>query len=99
MLALPRMERHRLDYMSNKTKLTNTIGITDPPGNAPPSEQPPGFLTLQQLRPHIPMCERTLRHHIKEGSIPSIQLPGSRRLLFDLRSVLAALLRFQRGGI
>ena len=100
--------------MANEPTLTNNTSNTAQPGNdirpkdralqhvadrITPPEQPAGFLTLQQLLPYLPLCERTVRAHIAQGKIPSIRLPGSRRFLFDLQSVRAALLRYQRGGI
>ena len=60
---------------------------------------PPGFVGFDALAAAVPLSARTLREQIKRGQIPTIRLPGGRRLLFHLPSVEKSLLRFQRGGI
>lgn len=60
---------------------------------------PPNFTDFEGLMAAVPLGPRTLREEIKKGRIPTIRLPGGRRLLFHLPSVERALLRFQRGGI
>lgn len=60
---------------------------------------PPNFTDFDGLMAAVPLGPRTLREEIKKGRIPTIRLPGGRRLLFHLPSVERALLRFQRGGI
>jgi len=65
----------------------------------PPPENPDALLDLTGLKGRVPLSERTLRVGIKDGLIPVIRLPGSRRLLFHWPSVEKALLRFQRNGI
>lgn len=60
---------------------------------------PAGITDFKGLMASIPLGERTLREAVKSGRIPSIRMPGGRRLLFHLASVERALLRFQRGGI
>lgn len=64
-----------------------------------PKPLPPGFTDFHGLLKAVPLSERSARDKIKQGLIPSIRLPGGRRLLFHLPSVEKALLRFQKGGI
>lgn len=69
------------------------------PAPAPANKGAPlGLLDLAGLAARVPLGERTLREEIKKRRIPSIRLPGGRRLLFHWPSVEAALLRYQRGG-
>jgi hypothetical protein len=56
------------------------------------------FWAFTDLCNQVPLGPRTLRDGIKKGWIPSIRLPGGRRLLFDPPSVRAALLRLQTGN-
>ena len=56
------------------------------------------FIDFQELHHRIPLCERGLRDAIRKGRIPSIRLPGGRRVVFHWESVQAALLRMQRGA-
>lgn len=68
---------------------------------APPPEQgvpSPKFIDFAELSRHVPLCERSLREAIRRGRIPSIRLPGSRRVMFHWDSVQEALLRLQRGA-
>lgn len=60
--------------------------------------EPTTFISFNALLAAIPLSERTLREEIRRGRIPTIRLPGGRRLLFHLPSVTAALLRHQHGG-
>jgi len=58
------------------------------------------LVTGQELLRQFPIgCRKTLYNHCKTGSIPSIVLKGGRRRYFHVESVLAALLRFQKGGV
>ena len=66
-----------------------------PPNQSAPSEI---FIEFRELRRRIPLCERSLREAVRCGRIPSIRLPGARRVLFHWNSVQAALLRLQRGA-
>jgi len=50
------------------------------------------FVDLEIILP------RVAREWTRLGKIPSIRLPGSRRILYHWPSVHAALLRMQRGG-
>jgi len=56
------------------------------------------FLDFDQLLPRLRVCERSAREWTRQGLIPSIRLPGSRRVLYHWPSVERALLRLQRGG-
>jgi len=56
------------------------------------------FVDLEIILPRLPICERVAREWTRLGKIPSIRLPGSRRILYHWPSVHAALLRMQRGG-
>lgn len=58
---------------------------------------PLGFLDFPGLAERVPLGERSLRQAVADGRIPSIRLPGGRRLLFFWPAVEKALLRFQRG--
>jgi len=87
---------------TNGVKITNTAG---PAENAAPipalpanqSALQPQFINFAELSRHVPLCERSLREAIRRGQIPSIRLPGGRRVVFHWDSVQAALLRMQRG--
>ena len=57
----------------------------------------PIFIDFTELSRHVPLCERSLREAIRRGKIPSVRLPGARRIIFHLESVELALLRMQRG--
>src|SRR5262245_60059036 len=57
-----------------------------------------GFLSFEQLLPKLPVGERSARGWTRSGILPSIKLPGSRRVLYHWPSVVRALLRLQRGG-
>lgn len=57
-----------------------------------------GFLSFEQILPRLPVGARLAREWTRTGIIPSIRLPGSRRVLFHWPSVESALLRRQRGG-
>ena len=81
----------------------NTAGPAENTGAAtalPPNQsaQSPTFIDFATLAPRVPICQRSLREAIRRGVIPSIRLPGSRRVLFCWESVQAALLRMQRGA-
>jgi hypothetical protein len=58
----------------------------------------PKFIDFAELSRQVPLCERSLREAIRRGRIPSIRLPGARRVMFHWDSVQEALLRLQRGG-
>jgi hypothetical protein len=80
----------------------HTAGPAETTGAAPAlppnqSASTPKFIDFAELSRHIPLCERTLRQAIRDGRIPSIRLPGARRIIFHYESVQAALLRMQRG--
>jgi len=66
----------------------------------PPNQNvlPRKFIDFPELARHVPLCERSLREAIRRGRIPSIRLPGARRVMFHWDSVQAALLRMQRGA-
>lgn len=55
------------------------------------------FIDFPELAKRIPMCERSLREAIRRGRIPSIRLPGARRVMFHWPTVQETLLRLQRG--
>jgi hypothetical protein len=57
-----------------------------------------GFLSFEQLLPKLPVGERSARQWTRLGILPSIRLPGSRRVIYHWPSVERALLRLQRGG-
>jgi hypothetical protein len=57
-----------------------------------------GFLSFEQLLPKLPVGDRSAREWTRRGILPSIRLPGSRRVLYHWPSVERALLRLQRGG-
>jgi len=59
---------------------------------------PSGFLDFRGLAEHVPLGERSLRQAVADGHIPSVRLPGGRRLLFHWATVERALLRLQKGG-
>ena len=77
-----------------------TFEDTHPPGNVPVNRNggPATFLSLEELLPRLPVCERSAREWTRRGLLPSIKLPGSRRVLYHWPSVERALLRLQRGG-
>ena len=84
-------------------ELRNTAGPAENTGavTALPPEQstsPPKFIDFAELSRHVPLCERSLREAIRRGRIPSIRLPGARRVIFHWDSVQEALLRLQRGA-
>lgn len=56
------------------------------------------FIDFTELAKRVPLCERSLREAVRRGKIPSIKLPGARRVMFHWDSVQAALLRMQRGA-
>jgi hypothetical protein len=56
------------------------------------------FISFGDLLPKLPIGERTARKWTRLGLIPSIRLPGSRRVFYHWPSVEVALLRLQRGG-
>ena len=58
---------------------------------------PTSFINFEELKRHVPLCERSLREAVRRGQIPSIRLPGGRRVVFHWDSVQAALLRMQCG--
>lgn len=64
---------------------------------AAPIREPKEFITFEQLCERVPYSPRKLRDDIKAEHIPSIRLPGDRRLIFHWPSVQNALLRQQRG--
>lgn len=75
---------------------TATVPQSEPSQPPTQSASPPGFIDFTELSRRIPLCDRSLREAIRKGRIPSIRLPGARRVLFDWESVRAALLRNQR---
>ena len=80
-----------------------TAGPAENLGVAPvlppnPSASSPKFIDFAELARHVPLCERSLREAIRRGRIPSIRLPGARRVMFHWDSVQSALLRMQRGA-
>ena len=81
--------------MQNNQTKTPTPGSLQPDGS---EMKMAAFITVRELQRIIPLCDRTIRAHIKSGKIPSIRLPHSRRLLFDIASVRAAMLSYQTGG-
>ena len=61
---------------------------------------PATFLDFPGLVRYLPMYrERKLRELVKLKIVPTLRLPGTRKLAFHLPSVEAALVRFQKGGI
>lgn len=68
------------------------------PALPPPGSAKPIFITFAELAQNVPLCERSLREAIRRGRIPSIRLPGARRVMFHWPSVQEALLRMQRGA-
>jgi len=56
------------------------------------------IISETQLLEEIPVCRRTLKSWREKKLIPFIQMPGSRRILYDFESVRSALLRMERGG-
>ena len=98
--------RHLVARMSNDQKQDVTPNTTGPAENTgaapvvPPNQiaSPAKFIDFAELAHHVPLCERSLREAIRRGRIPSIRLPGARRVMFHLDSVQAALLRMQRGA-
>lgn len=87
------------EEQNNTTTTENTTGLADGAGTAP-KLMPVGetFLGFEKLLPRLPVGERSVREWTRQGIIPSIRLPGSRRVLYHWPSVEAALLRQQRGG-
>ena len=55
------------------------------------------FISFDELLPRLPVGARSAREWTRQGVIPSIRLPGSRRVLYHWPSVEQALLRRQRG--
>ena len=85
------------------TNVNATAGPAENTGAAtalPPEQStlPTSFINFAELSRHVPLCERSLREAIRRGRIPSIRLPGARRVMFHWDSVQAALLRMQRGA-
>jgi len=64
-------------------------------GMQPPAEA--GFIDEKQLLSRLPVSRRTLFNWRNSGKIPSVRL-GGRKILLHWPSVVAALLRHQRGG-
>jgi hypothetical protein len=56
-----------------------------------------GFLDQKQLLARLPVSRRTL-FNLRQSGLPSIPIPGSRKVLFHWDSVRAFLIRQQRGG-
>jgi len=56
------------------------------------------FLSLEQLAEMLGVSVGTIRNWRRRGLLPTIELPGARRIIFDRQSVRDALLRRQRGG-
>lgn len=64
----------------------------------PPPESERGFLTTSELQKTVlPLSRRSIFDYRRKGIIPSIQV-GS-KILYHRESVIAALLRRQRGDI
>ena len=63
---------------------------------AAPSDSAAGFINETELLRRVPVSRRTLFCWREAGKIPSVRLPGSRRIIFHWPSVEAALLRRQR---
>ena len=81
---------------------SSIAGPAENPGNAP--ALPPNsnanlkFIDFATLAERVPLCERSLREAIRRGRIPSIRLPGARRVMFCWDSVQSALLRLERSA-
>lgn len=77
----------------------NHKSVTTPETNTSAEPQLPAeydaIIDFAKLRTLVPLCDRALRQRIREGVIPSILLPNSRKRLFHLPSVQSALLRHQ----
>ena len=56
-----------------------------------------GFLDEPGLLAQLPISRRTL-YNLRQRGMPHIVLPGGRRILYDLNSVLAWLRRHERSG-
>lgn len=56
------------------------------------------IITEAELLKRIPVCRRTLFTWRENGHIPFIRVPGAKKPLYHLESVMSALLRMQRGG-
>jgi len=54
------------------------------------------FINEKQFLAKVPISRRTLWNWRKKGLIPSVKLPGGKRVLFHWPSVEAALLRRQK---
>lgn len=69
-------------------------------GNVGATKTKPGFTDFEGLhRDILPFyCARSLREQIRRGVIPSIVLPGSRKRIFEIAAVEAALRRNSKGG-
>jgi hypothetical protein len=62
-----------------------------------PASTTPDFINERELLKRLPVSRRTLFSWRTTGKIPFVRL-GGRRVLFHWPSVVAALLRMQRGG-
>lgn len=51
------------------------------------------FIDFKELGAEVPYSKRRLHDLVKDGTIPSIRLPRSRKLLFDWDAVANALRR------
>jgi hypothetical protein len=76
------------------------LAATPQPQHTPGNDLPQGdrqFLTNSQLQEILPLSRRSIFEWRRKGILPSIQV-GS-KILYHRESVIAALLRQQRGGV
>ncbi|MGA3143131.1 MAG: helix-turn-helix domain-containing protein [Verrucomicrobiota bacterium] len=89
------IQRTKPESATSNTKLADKSQPQHTPGNDLPHGDRQ-FLTNSQLQEILPLSRRSIFEWRRKGILPSIQV-GS-KILYHRESVIAALLRQQRGG-